>query len=249
MILLVDIGNTEVKIGVSDNKEITSKYRLATIASSSGDEYAIKIKSLVGTQKFSGAVISSVVPTLTTKFRHMFNSHFNIDPIIIGPGIKTGLKIKTDNPKEVGSDLIACAIGALSLYGNDTLVIDLGTATKFIHTKDATLDGVVIGTGIEVSAKALTKSASLLPGFELKAPKRILGTNTIECLQSGLVHGAASMIDGMVYRIKKEVKNENMKVIITGGLSKLVNSYCYQEMTYDENLLLRGLEIIYDLNC
>jgi len=248
MLLLIDIGNTEVKIGVSDGGEIKNKYRLATIASSSGDEYAIKIKSLVGNNDFEGAVISSVVPTLTTKFRLMFKNHFKIDPIIIGPGIKTGIKIKTDNPKEVGSDLIACAIGALNLYGTDTLVIDLGTATKFIHTKNATLDGVVIGTGIEVSAKALTNSASLLPGFELKAPKKILGTNTIECLQSGLVYGAASMIDGMVYRIKKEVRNDNMKVIITGGLSKLVNNYCYQEMTYDENLLLKGLEIIYNLN-
>lgn len=248
MILLVDIGNTEVKIGVSKNNEILQKIRLATIASNSGDEYAIKIKSLLGNNDFEGVAISSVVPILTTKFVRMFESHFKLKPIVIGPGIKTGLKIKTDNPKEVGSDLIACAVAAKNIYGEDSLVIDLGTATKFIHTKDSTLDGVVIGTGVEVSARALTNSASLLPDFELKAPKKVLGTNTIECLQSGLIYGAAAMIDGMVYRIKKEVRNDNMKVIITGGLSRLVNENCYQEMVYDENLLLKGLEIIYESN-
>ncbi len=248
MILLVDVGNTEVKIGVSENSQITAKYRLATISTNSGDEYAIKIKSLIGVDSFEGVAISSVVPILTAKFVGMFKKHFNVTPIVIGPGIKTGLKIKTDNPKEVGSDLIACAVAARVIYGEDSLVIDLGTATKFIHTKESTLDGVVIGTGVEVSARALTNSASLLPDFELKAPKKVLGTNTVECLQSGLIYGAAAMIDGMIYRIKKEVKNENMKVIITGGLSRLVNENCYQEMVYDENLLLKGLEIIYNLN-
>jgi len=248
MILLIDIGNTEIKIGISKDFEIINKFRLATIVNSSSDEYAIKIKSLVGSDMFEGAVISSVVPTLTTKFKRMFKKHLNIEPVVIGPGIRTGLKIKTDNPKEVGSDLIACAVGAANLYGKDTLVIDLGTGSKFIHTKDSTLDGVVIGTGIEVSARALTKNASLLPDFELKAPKKVLGTNTVDCLQSGLIYGAASMIDGMIYRIKKETRNDDLKVIITGGLAKLVKDFCYQKMIYDENLLLKGLEIVYKNN-
>ncbi|MDY0209964.1 MAG: type III pantothenate kinase [Acholeplasma sp.] len=239
MILLFDVGNTEVKIAISDNKNIYEKYRLSTDKTISSDAYYLLIKPFVETHKFDKVAISSVVPSVTKALKEVSIKYFGIQPLIVSPGIKTGVNVKTDYPKEVGADLI-CAVAGAAKYDKPVLIVDLGTATKYIYTEKSTIKGVIITPGVMISMRALVSNTALLPDFDLEVPKNVLGTNTIACMQSGVTYGVASQVDGLIKRVNQEV-NKDLMVIMTGGLSEVIMPLCESTVLKDENLVLRGL--------
>lgn len=246
MLILFDVGNTNIVFAVSDGIEIKNSYRINTFENKTLDEYYLIIKNFITCTEVKKAIISSVVPEITKKLEEMIIKHFKITPIIVSQGIKTGLKIKAINPKEVGSDLICDAIGSFS-YGNDVLIIDLGTANKYIYVKDKTLIGVVIAPGVKISINSLVSNTALLPKIELKVPDKILGNNSIMCMQSGVTYGVACEVDGLIKRIKEEVKSD-FKIIATGGLANLIIPLCKEKILIDENLIFKGLLTIYKKN-
>jgi len=247
MKLAIDIGNTTIAIGLSSTGETIEKiYRINTEKNKSSDEYSRILNDFI--KECEAVIISSVVPDLNEVFKDYFNERFNIDPLFIATGVKTGIKINSDNPKEVGADLIGNSVGATALYNETSLVIDLGTATTFTYIENKILKGVVIATGLTTSKNALISQTSLLPQVELHAPKKVLGTNSVDCIKSGLIYGHASMIDGLVRRIKEEVKKPDLTVIITGGHAKIVYPYLNEEIIKDEILILKGLLIILKKN-
>ena len=247
MILICDVGNTSINFGLCETNKIIRTFRMKTLTDRSSDEYFFLFKSLLEGDKFSDVLISSVVPVVTSLLVKMFDKYFNINVKILGPGIKTGVMIKADNPREVGADLI-CDIAGSSKYGKDVLIIDLGTATKYMYQHNNTFMGTSIAPGVAVSMKALTSSAALLPSFELQTPKTVLCNNTISCMQSGVIYGAACEVDGMIDRIKNEIKCPDLKIVATGGLSSLIIPLCKHEIILDDNLVLEGLLEIYNKN-
>lgn len=246
MILMFDVGNTELKIAIADGKEIINKYRFTTNPNLSDDELYFRFYSLVKEYNFEHIVIASVHPEMTFKLRSIAKKHFFIDPLVVEAGIKTGIKLKTDNPLEVGADIVAGAV-ASSLVGSHVLFIDLGTAIKYVYVENKTLLGVVISPGIEVSLKALKDNTALLPHVEVKTPDKVLGTNTIQCMQSGIIYGTASQIDGLVERIKKEV-DHNFDVVITGGLAEILLPHLKTPVIYRPLFIFEGLLKIYNKN-
>ena len=246
MLLLFDVGNTNICITTfNGNKLDENIIRITTLLDRSCDEYFLILKEMVDLKNVKSVAISSVVPDVTNALRTLSTKHLNIEPLVLEPKVKTGVGIKADNPREVGADLICDVAG---FNGNEGLIIDLGTATKYIYTKNNTLSGVVICPGVGVSIKALVQNAALLPEIDIKVPNRVLGNNTITCMQSGVTYGVASQVDGMIDRIKEEVKNPNLKVIATGGLAKLIIPLTKNEIEIDELLTLKGLLEIYRRN-
>ncbi len=247
MVVLVDIGNSNIVLGLYQNEKIEKILRLKTFVDKTSDEYYVIINGILGNIKIDNIIISSVVPIVTSALRKMFQNYYNIDPIILGVGTKTGISLKVDDPKTVGSDLICDVAGSLTI-SNECLIIDMGTATKFIYTKNNALLGVSIAPGVSISMKALVSSAALLPNIELSAPKKVLNNSTIPCMQSGIIYGSSAMIDGMIDLIKKEVNNDNLIVVATGGLAKLIIPLCKNKIIIDDNLVLNGLVNIYKKN-
>lgn len=245
MILLVDVGNTEVKIAFSQNHEIIQKYRIATDRNLSADAYYVLIKPFIGQHTIEKVAISSVVPPVTKALKELSIKYFNITPLVVGPGIKTGVNVKTDYPKEVGADLI-CAVAGIS-GDQPALIVDLGTATKYIYTEKNTIKGVIITPGVMISMRALVSNTALLPEFDLEVPQKVLGTNTIACMQSGVTYGVAAQVDGLVSRVEKEV-GKKLAVIMTGGLSEVILPLCETKAIKDEHLVLRGLLEILNKN-
>lgn len=246
-ILLVDIGNSNICFGVSDLNQILSKFKFRTQINKTSDEYYILIKESLSQYKIDDIIISSVVPIVTSALVKLFKKYFNINPKVLAPKIKTGIKIKVDDPKTVGSDLICDCAGALR-YSKNALVIDLGTATKYIYMKDKTFMGCSISPGISISLKALSTEAALLPNVELVKPDKIIGTNTISCMQSGLIYGAKAQIDGMIDMILDEINNPDCTIIATGGLSGLIIQMSNHNIIIDPDLTLKGLMDIYVKN-
>lgn len=246
MILLFDVGNTNVTIGLSDGNQLLKTFRLNTEITKAADEYYLNLKSLVDLSQISDVAISSVVPRITEKLKEIASEHLNIDPLIIGPGIKTSVNVKTDHPREVGADLI-CDAAAVTHLNKPILVVDLGTAIKYIYVNKQSILGAVITPGVAVSIKALVGNTALLPDIDIEVPKKVLGTHTIACMQSGVTYGVAAQVDGLVMRIKKEVGHD-FDVILTGGLSKLIHPLCEIKNTLDVDLTLKGLLKIYGLN-
>ncbi len=245
MILLFDVGNTSIYTGVSDGKEIIQTFRMNTELHKTPDEYFLTIKQFVDSSEVKHIVIGSVVPTVTVALLKIAEKYFNINPIIIQPGTKTGVQIKADNPREVGADLIADAAGLDT--DDPTLIIDLGTANKFIYVRNKTIIGVIIAPGINLSIKALAGNTALLHEVEIKAPNKVLGNNTVTCIQSGVIFGTAASIEGMVRRIQREV-NEPFRIILTGGLSKFMQEHIEIPMERDSRLVLKGLLHIFHKN-
>lgn len=246
MILLFDVGNTNVTIGLSDGFKIIDVFRLNTNVTKTADQYYIDMKSLFSFEHIQHVAISSVVPRVTEKLKEITLKHLHVEPLIIGPGVKTGINIKTDHPREVGADLICDAAGVDDDYPT-VLVVDLGTAVKYIYVKNKTIKGVVISPGVSISIKALVGNTALLPDIDIEVPKKVLGTNTTHCMQSGVTYGVAAEVDGMITRIKKEV-NEPFKVILTGGLSETIAPLCLEDATRDGDLTLKGLLKIFYKN-
>ncbi len=247
MLLLVDVGNSNIVFGICENNKLLNTYRIKTVLDKTSDEYYLTMKSVLIDLKIDDVIISSVVPIVTSALKKVIETYLKINPIILSSGIKTGVQLKADDPRSVGSDLV-CDVVAASKKNVESLVIDLGTATKYIYVKNNTMLGVSISPGLTISMKALISSTALLPNIELQTPKKILCNNTINCMQSGVIYGFASQIDGMITRIKKEVGNPNLKVIATGGLSKLIIPLCEHKIEIDENLVLEGLMEIYYKN-
>lgn len=253
MLLTVDIGNTNITIGVFDKEKLILESRIATDKSKMGDQYAIDIYNVfrlydLDPSKFEGAIISSVVPSLDQFLVFAINKICNVDAIVLGPGVKTGMNILIDNPAQLGGDLLAAAVGAVKKYGTPCIVWDLGTATTVsaVSEKGAFL-GCAIMAGVRTSLEALVDKTSLLPNIGFEALPKVIGTNTVHSMQSGILYSTAATVDGVTERVKEEM-GMDAKVIITGGLSKTILPICKTNLIYDENLILDGLRIIYEKN-
>lgn len=253
MILTADIGNTNITLGIFRDDIPVCISRLATQRHRTSEQYAIELNAIfslenIGTH-FEGAVISSVVPELTRVFKDAIKKVTGCDSLIIAAGIKTGLKIATDNPKEVGADLVAGAVGALSQYPLPCLIMDLGTATKIsVIDENGVFAGCTIAPGIGISLDALSARTSQLPTIELSAPEHAYGTNTIECIRAGTVLGNAAMLDGMTDRIERQLGKPIKTLVATGGLAKDIVACCEKDIIYNKDLILQGLLVIYKKN-
>ncbi len=253
MLLAIDIGNTNIVLGGFDGDEITFVARIATNAHKTEDEYATKIRSIlalheVDKSSVKGAIISSVVPPLNLVMKNAIKIVYGIEPILVGPGVKTGLNILCDSPASVGADLICACVAAQKIYGSPSLVIDMGTATKILLVNsDGAFTGASIIPGVGIALKALASGTAQLPQISLEAPPHALGKNTVDAMRSGVVYGNASMLDGMIDRVIEE-EGYDMPVIATGGLSSTIVCHCKHKIIHDADLVLKGLKIIYDKN-
>lgn len=253
MILTIDIGNTNIVIGGFIGDELTFVARIATNANKTEDEYATKIKSVltlhnVEKNELKGAIISSVVPPLNNVMKRALKLAFDVDSVMVGPGIKTGINIHCDNPASVGADLICACVAAHHIYGSPSLVIDMGTATKIMYMDDnGAFSGASIIPGVNIALKALASDTAQLPQISLEAPKSVIGKNTVDCMRSGVVYGNAAMIEGMIERYNEET-GKALKVYGTGGLSETILPHCKYDITIDKDLVLKGLNILYNKN-
>lgn len=247
MVLLVDIGNSNIVFACANKDKIEDTYRLKSFLDKTDDEYYFLLYPILKDKKIDAVMISSVVPIITSALKNVFKKYFNINPIILGPGVKTGVQLKVDDPKTVGADII-CDVAGVAGLANEAIIVDLGTATKYIYVKNQVFLGVSIAPGVSISMKALVNNAALLPNVELISPKKVIGTSTINCIQSGVIYGAASQVDGMIERIKEEIGNSNVKVFATGGLSSIIVPLCKNDITTIPNLTINGLLRIYELN-
>ena len=246
MILCLDCGNTRIKIGLFEGNELKKSLSIKTDRTRSSDEYAISFSSLIK-QEVTGAIISSVVPLLTDTIFYALKTAFNVNALVVSKKLKTKLPIKTDNPVEVGSDLIAGAIGARLSTPLPFIVADLGTATKlYVIDKNGAFIGAIITAGMEVSLKALVQNTSQLLETPIEAPSKIIGKNTKDSIQSGIVYGQAYMVSEFARRIEKELGYE-LNRVLTGGFADRIKDeiVCYN---YDPYLVLRGLNYIYQIN-
>jgi len=250
----MDVGNTNIVLGAYDGKKLLNHWRMGTNREKTADEYGMFMMSLFSNDKIDinnieAVIIASVVPPIMYTLEHAIRKYLKKDPIIVGPGIKTGINIKYENPREVGADRIVNAVAAIELYGGPVIVVDFGTATTFcaINSKSDYLGGVIC-PGIKVSLEALFQKAAKLPRIDLVKPETVIGRTTIGNMQSGIIYGYTGQVDYIVKRMKKEIKEDNIKVIATGGLARLISS---ESETIDEvngHLTLEGLRIIYEKN-
>ena len=254
MLLAIDLGNTNVLIGVFVGDKLVQSLRLSTVQGRTGDEYGMDIVSRLkenGTspKDITGAIMSSVNPGMNYTFEHACDYYLGVKPLVVGSGIKTGINIKYDNPREVGADRIVNSVAAYYTYGGPCITLDCGTATTFnvISEKGEFLGGV-IGHGLKSAAEALSMSAAKLPVVELVLPPTVLGKNTITNMQSGLIQGYIGMAERVVRLLREETGYPNAKVIATGGLSELIYNNSDVIDVMDRTLTLRGLNIIYKLN-
>lgn len=254
MILTIDVGNTNITIGAFKDDELIFVSRLATDKKRMADQYACEIMEIfklyeVDKKDFTGSIVSCVVPEVMYSVTEAVKRLTGVSPIIVGPGIKTGLNILIDDPSTLGADLATGAVAALNKYPLPCFIIDLGTASKiYVLDEKGNFLGGAIAAGINVSLNALSSSASLLPSIGLKKAKCSIGRNTVDCLISGTVVGTAAMIDGLIERFSEEIGMKPKSIVATGGFAKSVISNCKTEIVYDSNLLLDGLKIIYDKN-
>ncbi|MFA9424383.1 MAG: type III pantothenate kinase [Sedimentibacter sp.] len=254
MILVVDIGNTNIVVGVYDGDDIVGSWRMVTRSEKTSDEYGIFILNLlnynnVNQKDITSAIVSSVVPNVMHSFENALKKYFNIEPIIVGPGIKTGITILTDNPREVGADRIVGIVAAYHIYGGPLIVIDFGTATTYDVLSDkGEFKYGITSPGIQISADALWQKTAQLPSVELKKPSSILAKNTVTSIQAGLVYGYIGQVEYIVNKIKEEMGIETMKVVATGGLGRMMADETSVIDVYDPQLLFKGLKIIHDKN-
>ncbi len=244
MIILVDIGNSNIVISQYE-QEVSESYRFNTDTTKSIDEYFVLIKDIITNAE--GMIISSVVPELNIIFKNLAIKYLMIDPIFVGPGVKTGVRISTDNPKEVGADLVASASATIQEYSDNAIIVDMGTATTFTYVEDRIIKGVSITAGLVTKRDALVGNTSQLSQFEFKTPKSSIGQNTIDSLNSGLLYSHVFAVQGIVDTIKSEFK-EDAKVIVTGGTSRFVKGLLPSDYIFDDQLLLKGLLNIYKKN-
>lgn len=253
MLLAFDIGNTNITIGVFDGEQLRATWRMATDIHKMADEYAALLLNMlphehIETTDITDICVCNVVPPLTTTLLELSQRYFKITPLIVGVGVKSGVKIRMDNPREVGADRIADAAAAHHLYGGPLIIIDLGTATTFsVVSKEGDFIGGIIATGIATAAEALYSRTAQLPRVDLVHPRTVIGTNTVSAIQSGVIYGYASLVEGMIARINKEL-GEKTKVIATGGYSTLIAKETKAIDEVNPDLTLVGLRLIYEMN-
>ncbi len=253
MIFAIDIGNTNIVIGAMEPSRTLFVERLSTDTGRTDLEYALAFKTVLelyslSPRDFEGSILSSVVPPLTGAVCRALEKLFGRAPLVVGPGVKTGLNIRIDNPAQLGSDLVVDAVAGIAEYPLPLLIVDMGTATTIsaIDRQGTYIGGVII-PGAGVSLDSLSSHASQLPRISLEAPKKPIGTNTVECMKSGIVLGSASQIDGMLGRMEEELGSP-ATAIATGGLARFIVPYCRHRILLDDDLLLKGLRILYYRN-
>ena len=253
MILAVDIGNSNIVVGCIAGQQIMREARIATDIVKTSDQYCVELRSILDlldmdVHAVEGAIISSVVPPVLNSFKTAIIKLTGKVPLVVGPGIKTGLNILLDNPAIAGGDLIVAAVAALAEYKPPLLIIDMGTATTItaIDQKGNYLGGCIC-PGVKISAEALSSRTAQLPAISLEAPKKAIGRNTVDSMRSGLMMGAAAMLDGMIARMEQEL-GQSATVIATGGIARFVLPMCKREILYDKDLLLKGLLLLYENN-
>ena len=253
MILAVDIGNSNIVIGGVEDNEIRFEARLRTDATKTSDEYCIDLKMILEVYETSakdleGAIIASVVPQVLNSFKTAIKKLTGKDALVVGPGLKTGLNIKIENPSQTGADLVVGCVAALRQHKPPMIVIDMGTATTMIALDESgAFIGGCIAPGVKISMDALTGRTALLPGLQLDTPRKAIGRNTIDCMRSGIMMGSACMLDGMVQRMEEELGCK-ATVVVTGGIAKFVVPMCRTPMIYDKDLLIKGLVTLYREN-
>ncbi|MXQ54542.1 type III pantothenate kinase [Shimazuella alba] len=253
MLLVMDVGNTNIVFGIYDQEKLLHHWRMQTDRNATEDEYAMTFKHLlshVGLEfsQIKGAILSSVVPPITYVLRKLSEKYLMLSPLVLGPGVKTGLHIQTDDPREVGADRIANAVAAVELYGAPAIIVDFGTATTFCYVDEqARYFGGAIAPGVQISAEALYQRAAKLTRVEIVQPTEVVGKNTVHAVQSGIYYGYVGLVDGIVSRMKEQ-SVVTPTVIATGGLASLI---CHSTQTIDKVdplLTLEGLKLIYKRN-
>ncbi|MEG2143796.1 MAG: type III pantothenate kinase [Oscillospiraceae bacterium] len=253
MLLAIDAGNSNIVLGCIREGKILLVARMATEIIKTDDQYAVQIDGIlkmhgIDADKLDNCIISSVVPPLIDTLKRAVEHLTGKVPLVVGPGIKTGLNIKIDNPAQLGSDLVVDAVAAINQYPTPIVVIDMGTATTFsVIGEDMAYLGGMIMPGVRLSLQALSGGTSQLPGISIEPPPRLIGKNTIDCMKSGIVNGNAAMIDGILSRIEEEL-GKKPTAVATGGLSSVIIPHCRNKIIYDETLLLKGLALIYEKN-
>ncbi len=254
MILALDVGNTNITLGVFDGEQLLFVSRLYSDQKRMADQYAIEIRDILdingaSVESITGSIISSVVPPITEYFVEGIEKLTGKPPLVVGPGIKTGLNILIDNPATLGADFVAGAVASLAMYPCPAVIFDLGTATSVsILDKNQNFLGGCIIPGVGISLEALWTRTAQLPHISLEAPPRVIGTNSIDSMRSGSVFGTAAMIDGMSERIEEEL-GMSCTIICTGGLAREIAPHCRREVVYCDNLVLEGLRLLHEKNC
>lgn len=253
MVLAIDIGNTNIVVGCFKDNKILFRERLSTNKQSTALEYTVMFKTIfelngISSFEFKGGIISSVVPPVTLTVKEAMERLTNKEILTVGPGIKTGLKILLDNPVQLGSDRVADGVAAINLYPVPCIMIDMGTATTIsVIDKDKNFIGGLILPGLHTSLDSLANKTSQLPNISLVPPKKVIGTNTVDCMKSGIINSNAASLDGIIERIEDEL-GEKCTVVSTGGVAKVIIPYCKRDIIIDDDLLLKGLMIIYNKN-
>lgn len=253
MILAIDIGNSNIVIGGVQDDEIVFEARLRTETTKTSDQYCVDLKIIldvygVDRDNIEGSIIASVVPQVLNSMQSAVKKLTGKQSMVVGPGLKTGLNIRLENPGQTGADLVVGCVAALKAYKPPMIIVDMGTATTMVVLDDTgALVGGSISPGIKISMDALTERTALLPGLQLDQPKKVIGRNTIDCMRSGIMYGAAAMLDGMIDRMEEELGYQTT-VIATGGISRFVLPLCKKEIIYDKDLLIKGLVALYHDN-
>ena len=254
MLLVIDIGNTNVTCGVYDGDELGTTFRISSTPLRTSDEFGITLVQLlegngIDIKDIDGAIVASVVPAIMHAFMGAVARYIDVKPILVGPGIKTGIKLTNANPAEIGADRIVDVVATYEIYGGPLLVIDFGTATTYdLVTADGSFGVGITAPGIKISAKALWEDTAKLPEIEIKKPHSILAQDTITSMQAGLIYGQIGQTEYIINEVKKESGLKEMKVIATGGLGRIISSETKMIDVYDSMLTLKGLKILYDKN-
>lgn len=254
MLLVVDVGNTNVTLGIFHGEELLTTFRVTTKIPRTSDEFGIIICTLlehngIAVTDIRGIIIASVVPKIMHSLRSGLLKYFNLEPVIVGPGVRTGIKVVTENPREIGADRIVDAVAAYELYGGPVIAVDFGTATTYdLILEDGSFAAGITAPGIQISANALWNDAAKLPEIEIKKPASILAKETISSMQAGLVYGQIGQTEHIIKQIKKETGFTHMKTIATGGLGRIIANETDSIDVYDPTLTLTGLRLIYQKN-
>ena len=253
MLLAIDIGNTGINLGIFDGDKLSKTWQLSTVIHRTPDEYGILLRDLldrkkIPPRKITGVSLCSVVPPLMSTFQEMCQRHLNVSPFVVEAGVKTGMRVRLDNPREVGPDRVVNAVAAHYLYGKLIIIIDLGTATTFdVISEEGDYLGGAIAPGLNTAIEALVARTAMLPRVELIRPKQVIGRNTISAMQSGIIFGYIGLVEGMIQRIEQELQSKT-KVVATGGYAHLLANEVPVIEIINPDLTLIGLRLIYEMN-